>query len=187
MASLNCFCLDEIPLTKAALQPFLSFGRLTELCLHTPCTKERCSFQLNDSIISELAEALPRLRSLQLGSFPCGASTSDVTITSLVALSTNCVDLDYLRLHFDANNIISRNTHANSQTHKFVCKLRTLSVDSQLLPSDHNDILLVAFTILHIFPHLETISGPLRRWDRVREAVHLFQKAQKIIPFPTSK
>ena len=185
-ALISLECQGGIPLTEAGLRPFLSFGRLTKLHLYSTRTEEQCSFQLNDSIISELAAALPRLTSLELGGYPCDAPTSDVTITSLVALSTNCVDLDYLQLHFNTNDIISRNTHASSQTHKFICKLHTLAVGSQPLPTNHDDILVVAFAILQIFPHLETISAA-SHWDQVGRAVRLFRKAQKTIPFlPTN-
>ena len=179
-------CHGRIHLTEAGLHPFLSFGRLTKLHLNSPCTEERCTFQLNDSIISELAAALPRLTSLELGGTPCDTPTSDVTITSLVALSNNCLNLGTLQLHFNANDIISRDTHANSQTHKFTCKLRTLTVGSQPLPTNHDDILLVAFAILQIFPHLETIFTKSHDWDQVGRAVHLFQKARKTIPSPTT-
>jgi len=184
LISLNFDSLVRIPLTEAGLRPFISFGKLTNLDLLSPCTEEGCSFQLNDSIISELAVALPRLTHLGLGGTPCEAATSDVTITSLVALSINCVDLDFLRLHFNANGIISRDAHENSQTHKFTCKLRTLTMGSQPLPSNQDDVLLLTFTILHIFPHLEEILAEGQGWGQVGQAVGLFRKAKKIIPFP---
>ena len=186
LTSLVCCCMTKIPLTEAALRPFLSFGRLTKLELLSPCTERGCSFQLNDSIISELAAALPGLTHLALGGDPCKASTSGVTITSLVTLSTNCVDLELLRLRFDANDIISRDTYANPQTHKFTCKLRTLTVGSQPLSSNHDSILVVAFAIFHIFPHLEIISSANQGWHRVERAVQMFRKALRTIPPPTT-
>ena len=186
LISLKCFSGDGIPLTKAGIRPLLSFRRLTTLNLVSSCTEERCGAQLNDSIISELVMALPQLTSLMLGGIPCEASTSDVTITSLVAISTHCVELDILRLHFDTNDIISRDTHTNSRTHKFTCKLRTLSVGAQPLSSNHDDILLVTFTILHIFPHVETILSTGGDWDQVGRGVRLFRKAPRITPFPAA-
>jgi len=186
LISLKCSSGKKAPLTEAGLRSLLSFGRLTTLKLATPCIEQRCGTQLNDSIISELAMALPRLTSLTLGDIPCKASTSDVTITGLVALSTNCVDLDFLQLHFNTKDIISHGTHANSQTHKSTCKLRTLTVGSQPLPSNRNDILLVTFTILHIFPHLESISYAIGDWKQVKQGVELFRKAARIAPPPTT-
>ena len=183
LSSLDCHG-NGIPLTEAGLHPFLSFGRLTKLDLLFPCTGEGCSFQLNDSIISKLAVALPRLTHLGLGGAPCEAATSDVTIASLVVLSINCVDLDFLRLHFNANGIISHDVHTNSQTHKFTCKLRTLVVGSRPLPSNHDDILLLTFTILHIFPHLANVVCEGQGWSRVERTIQLFQKAPKTIPLP---
>ena len=169
LAVLECSSENEVPLTEAGIRPLLSFGRLTTLKLTNSCTKERCGVQLNDSIISELARALPQLTSLVLGDIPCRSPTPGVTVASLVALSTNCVDLDFLRLHFNTNGIVSCGTaYANPQMHKFACKLRTLSVGSQPLPSEPNDILLVTFTILHIFPHVETIAHKDGEWKQVK-------------------
>ena len=182
LVSLKCTSENLAPLTGAGIHPLLSFGRLTTLELSASCNEGQCGILLNDSIVSELAVALPHLTSLGLGSIPCKASTSNVTIASLVTLSMNCVDLDFLRLHFNANDITTRGIHANSRTRKFTCKLRTLSVGSQPLPSNHNDILLVTFTILHIFPHVETIASGGGGWRQVREGVQLFRKVPRIIP-----
>jgi len=186
LTSLKCSSGKEAPLTESGLRPFLSFGRLTTLELATPCIGQRCGTQLNDSIISELAMALPGITSLTLGGIPCRTSTSDVTVTGLVALSTNCVDLDFLQLHFNAKDIASRGTRANAQTHRFTCKLRTLSVGSQPLPSNPDDVLLVTFAILHIFPHVKAISYTGGNWYRVRRGVQLFRDAPRIIPLPTT-
>ena len=185
LTSLTCTC-HGTPLTEAGLRPFLSFRKLTKLELSNSCTRERCGNQLNDLIICELAMALPQLTYLSLGGALCVVSTPAVTITSLVALSTNCVDLDFLRLHFDANDIISRDTHANSQTHKFTCKLRHLDVGFRPLSSNYDDILLVAFAILHIFPHLEVVSPATQSWGHVERVVKLFQRAPKTVPLPTT-
>ena len=181
----KCSSENRAPLTEAGVGPLLSFGGLTTLELITSCTDNQCGFQLDDSIVSELAMALSQLTSLVLGDTPCKASTLGVTVASLVALSTNCADLDLLRLHFNTNDITSRNTHANPQTHKFACKLRTLEVGSQPLPSNPNDTLLVTFTILHIFPHVETILSVGENWKEVRQAVQLFREVPKIISLPT--
>lgn len=185
LSSLQCSC-DESPLTETGLRSFLSFERLTRLELLPSCTKERCCSELNDRIISKLAAALPQLTYLALGGSPCEIPTSDVTITSLVALSHNCVNLNLLQLHFNAEGIASRGTYVNSQAHKFTCKLRTLSVGSQPLPSNRDDIIFVTFAILHVFPHLETISHARGDWDQVRRDVELFRKASRIFPPPTT-
>jgi hypothetical protein len=184
---LECSSENVIPLTESGIRPLLSFGRLTTLKLTNSCTKERCGVQLNDSIISELARGLPQLTSLVLGDIPCRSPTPGVTVASLVALSTNCVDLDFLRLHFNTNDIVSRGTtYANPQMHKFACKLRTLSVGSQPLPSEPNDILLATFTILYIFPHVETIAHKGGGWKQVERGVQLFRDVPRIVSLPTA-
>ena len=189
LRKLRVTAMGETPLTEAGIRPLLPLGRLTILELPS-CTAERCSNQLNDSIISELAMALPQLKSLSLGraSESCGAATSNVTVASLVALSTNCVDLGFLQLHLNANDITTRRrTHElDHQAYNFTCKLREFSVSSQPLPSDHNDILLITFTILHIFPHLEFISSREGSWEAVGWVVQLFREAPRILPLPTA-
>ena len=184
LVSLECLPEGRIPLTEAGIRPLFLFKRLTVLDLISHCTAERCNAQLNDSIISGLAMALPQLTSLSLGGPPCDHVASNVTIASLVALSANCIDLDFLRLHFNANDIITRGTTGNPSTCIFACKLRTLSVGAQPLPSNNDDILLVTFAILHIFPHLDTISSTGGLWGRVGRGVQLFRKAPSILPHP---
>ena len=184
LTSLKCTSENTIPLTEAGIRPLLSFGRLTVLELAASCTLGHCGVKLDDSTISDLATALPQLTSLGLGGIPCGASTSDVTVVSLVALSTNCVDLFYLRLHFNTRDITARGTHPNSQERKFTCKLRILSVGSQPLLSNHDDILLLASTILHIFPHVEISPYTRVGWGQVIEGIQTSRKASRITPLP---
>ena len=179
LTSLECKSWVPVPLTEAGIRPLLSFGKLTVLDITASCDMEQCGIQLNDSIISDLAMALLQLTSLGLGDTPCKASTSNVTVANLVALSTNCIDLDFLRIHFDAIGIATRRTHASYQARKFTCKLRTLSVGSQPLPSDHDDVLLVTSTILHIFPHVENVSSAEGGWNQVREGVEMFREVSR--------
>ena len=182
LISLTCTSRNIIPLTEAGVRPLLPFRRLMVLELAASCTLGHCGVKLDDSIVSELAMALPQLTYLGLGDTPCDASTSDVTVASLAALSTNCVDLDFLRLHFNTRDITARGAHSNPETHKFACKLRALSVGSQPLPHNNEDILLVTFTILHIFPHVEKILSATGGWKQVKRSIELFRKAPGIIP-----
>jgi len=185
LASLKCSPENKIPLTSADIRPLLYFRRLTILELNATCSDGQCASKLDDLIIPELAMALPHLTSLILGDTPCKASTSDPTFTSLVALSTNCVNLDYLRLHFNTSDLASRDTHTNTRTRASKCKLRTLCVGSQPLPSDPNDILLVTFAIIYMFPHLETIVTDGGGWEQVERNVELSRKASGIVSLPT--
>lgn len=178
---LQCSFETQVFITEAGIRPFLSFRRLTALNILSFCTEEQCGVQLNDSVVCELAVALPKLEILTLGGCPCKA-TPDATVASLVALSTNCVDLEFLRLHFNARDIVSCDIYANSRTHRFTCKLRSLSVGSLALPSDRDEIPLVIFAILRIFPHLETIVSTRGCWDQVEQGVRLLRQAQNIIP-----
>ena len=180
LTSVECRYMEAIPLAEAELRPFLSFKGLTKLKLPSSCGRKRCTFRLDDATIFELAVALPRLKSLGLGSTPCDAPPSGVTIRSLVTLSTNCVDLDFLRLHFDVKTITSRDTYRNFRAQKFTCKLRTLDVGLLPLPRNHDDILLVTFAILHIFPCLEAISTASQDWDQVKRVAQLW--ASKAVP-----
>ena len=175
----QCSWEDAITITEVELHPLLSFERLTTLVLRS-CSQE-CTVQLDDPFVCRLAKALPRLETLRLGDAPPNAVTN-VTVESLVALSTNCVDLDFLRIHFDATAIPSRSTYENSQMRKSSCKLRTLSVGSQPPPSGDDDILQFAFAIAHIFPHVEDIWGCEEGWRKVNQHLELFREESTIIP-----
>ena len=184
LTSLKCTSENIIPLTEAGIRPLLSFGRLTTLELVVNCSGGQCGVKLDDSIITDLAKTLPQLTFLGLGGIPCDASTSEVTVASLVALSTNCVDLVFLQLHFNTRDITACGTHANFRARKFTCKLCTLSVGSQPLPSNHDDILLLASTILHIFPHVGIHPYTRGGWRQVIEGIQMFRNAPRITPLP---
>ena len=182
LTSLACTSGNIISLTGAGIRPLLSFGRLTRLEIIGSCTEEQCGFNLDDSIISDLAVALSQLKSLTLGGIPYNTCNLDVTVTSLVALSTNCVNLDYLQLHFNANDIITRDTHTSSQTRKFTCKLRSRRRKAESPVRGSEDTLLVTFTILHIFPHVENVYHAGMCWSQVMRNILLFRKVPRIIP-----
>ena len=175
----RCSWEDAITITEVELYPLLSFERLTALVLHS--RSQECTVQLDDPFVCRLAKALPRLEILRLGDAPPNAVTN-VTVESLVALSMNCVDLDFLRIHFDVTSIPSRSTYENSQMRKSSCKLRTLSVGSQPPPSSDDDILRLAFAIAHIFPHVEDIRRYGEGWRKVNQHLELFREEFTIIP-----
>jgi hypothetical protein len=177
LTRLQCSWDELIPLTPERLRSAFSLERLTTLNLFPRCIDRLCGVQLEDSVVCALAAALPRLKSLKLGEVPCKISTSKVTSESLAALSTNCVDLDFLQIHFDAKEIVSGASHANYQTRRFTSRLRTLSVGSQPVPSQNKDILLVASTILHIFPHVEELSNAEGDWRLVRSGIGMLREA----------
>ena len=174
LTKLQCSWEKLIPLTEEGLRSALPFDRLTTLNLLPRCIEGQCGVQLEDTVICDLSTALPKLESLKLGGAPCTIPASNVTIKSLAALSTNCVHLDFLQLHFDVNEIASRQSFADYQTQTFTSRLRTLSVGTQPLPSDPEDILLVAMTILYIFPHVK-LSHADGNWRKVRAAIELSQ------------
>ena len=183
LTSIKCSWERAITITEVELRPLLPFARLTKLVLLSRCYGE-CTVQLEDPFICTLAIALPRLETLIIGDALCDAVTQ-VTVESLVELSANCVNLDFLQLHVDATNIPSRGTRVNSQIRKSSCKLRTLSVGSRPLPPHHDDILLVTFVIIHLFPHVENVFGAGEGWEKVNRGLELFREASTIIPpFP---
>ena len=175
LTRLQCSWEKLTPLTVERLRSVFPLERLTTLNLLPRCIEGRCGVQLEDSIICELAKALPRLKSLKLGGVPCKVFTPNVTIESLAALSTNCVDLDFLQLHFDANKLVSSGSYTDYQSRTFTSRLRTLSVGSQPLPSDNKNIILIAFALIRIFPHVEELSHAEGAWKQVKLGIGLLR------------
>ena len=84
------------------------FRNLVSLCVQVDCHDEGdhglCVFKLNNDDVNKLAMALPQLEWLLLGD-PCGENTCATTIACLLLLSVHCVELQWLKIHFNTTNI----------------------------------------------------------------------------------
>ena len=99
------YCLGGITIDPAFVSSLCIFRKLTHVFVDGSCSEEGgCTFLLADDSITKLANALPDLKSLRLGS-PCSANRCRTTALSLFTLSTHCLQLHTLEIHFDTTNI----------------------------------------------------------------------------------
>ena len=149
---------------------------------------------VDDDVIINLSRAMPKLAALQLGNAPCGESVMDVTAKGLTTLALHCPDLQHLRVHFQVASLsalpaspgICRNTKpAGSWTD---CCL-VLVVGGTVVPEE--SVLMVALTLLRIFPRIMRISFINEGWRKVDTAIRISKRivdfSSKHHPHYTSK
>ena len=161
----------------------LGFKQLTQLEIRFSC-HNGCSSRADDDIITDLAQAMPRLEVLQLGGEPCGTPTG-VTFKGLIALACRCPQLSELCIHFRADSLIdatssgeppspSKHAAATPQTN---CALTELYVGKNPIPE--GSALAVALILFQVFPHLLSITSKddNREWESVREMFKSFKQS----------
>ena len=164
-------------------RPLLRFTRLETLIVEFSCDW-RCSSSVDDDILGELAEAMPRLEILQLGDPPCYVNTG-VTIKGLTALAHNCRYLRELRIHFQTDSIAeaaeSQETHSHSRhetaTRENDCAL--ISLEAGETPVSILGSSMVAKGLLQVFPRLRSIESALPLWRKIQRDIRFLQKASK--------
>jgi len=178
---------------------FLPFTQMTRLTLDFSCYNG-CSSTVDDDVITNLARAMSRLQTLELGDPPCYEIPTGVTATGLVALAHHCPYLFTLRVHFQVASLstplaIPRTaSDAEPTALQRGCALRRLEVGGISVPEE--SVLTVALTLAHIFPHIEGVDGPDEdsvgswddNWDKVVEAICVSREiinrsSEKHIPF----
>ena len=156
----------------------LQFTQLVDLAIEFSCDNG-CSSRVDDNIVISLSRAMPKLRSLKLGDRPCWKSTTGVTVKGLVALALHCPDLQHLRIHFQvtsfsaspASPVIPCNAESTSWTD---CGLTELVVGE--MPVLEELVLMVALTLLQIFPRIESIYFLDEGWRKVEDAIYLSKR-----------
>ena len=152
----------------------LSFTQLVDLEIEFSCD-DGCSSRVDDDMITDLSRAMPKLQALKLGDLPCEESTAGVTAKGLVALALHCPGLQHLRIHFQVASLIGPpaspgigpNTEpADSWTD---CALTDLSIGE--MPVSEESALMVARTLLRIFPQIMYISSVDEGWEKVGDAI----------------
>jgi hypothetical protein len=157
-------------------RPLVSFKQLTELEIGFSC-EGGCSSTINDDIITELAQAMPRLEALWLGGEPCGTPTG-VTAKGLAALASHCPNLSHLRIHFRADSFnalpaISGTPRVGTAVPQRECALTDLDVGQ--IPIPEESTLMVAQTLVRIFPNITRLDYPddSEDWEKVFDAIWL--------------
>ena len=152
----------------------LRFTQLTELVIHSSCDGG-CSSRVDDDIIMNLAQTMPKLESLRLGDPPCRESPIGVTVKGLVVLANHCPDLYELQIHFQVSSLSSPpEIHETipslrSTALRRDCGLRNLEVGD--IPMPKESVWMVALTLARVFPHLEDIDHVDENWEKVMDAI----------------
>ena len=152
----------------------LLFTQLKDLDIGFSC-EHGCSSTIDDEIITDIARAMPGLETLRLGGSPCETSTG-VTTKGLATLAHCCPRLSRLCIHFQVVSldppVIPRTIYDGRPTvPREACAL--IEFDVGEIPVPEESTLMVALTLLRIFPHIEYIkySGG-GAWGKVSTAIH---------------
>ena len=183
LKELYCGC-GEAP-KRAITKQALAFKNLTTLEVGRFCPGDRCSFDLTDDDVTSIAKALPSLQKLLLG-YSCSFNTCQTTFKSLFTLSTGCVELTELIVHFNTTNIVEDVKSLLETEDPDIQKLRngprcgvtSLPLFQTPLAVDEPETGVLAKGLLFVFPVLEDI--PVRPgargatsslWFRVSAAI----------------
>jgi len=156
----------------SSLLPFTQMGYLE---IEFPC-RVGCSSGMDDDIIINLSREMPKLRILRLGDDPCRQSTTGVTAKGLVALAHHCPNLMSLRVHLQVASLSTppaspeMTLNVKSIPSRADCLLTDLVVGETPVPEE--SVLMVALTLLRIFPRISDISSFDEEWEEVENAIN---------------
>ena len=156
----------------------LPFTQLETLDIEFSCD-DGCSSSVDDDIIADIAQAMPKLEILCLGRAPCRTPTG-VTAKGLTTLAYHCLHLSTLRIHFQVASlhppVIPEVTSSGQLTvPRGDCALTDLEVGEIPVPEESTSA--VALTLLHIFPHIENIEYINEQWRKVADAIDLAKQS----------
>ena len=155
------------------------FTQMIDLIIEFSCDNG-CSTTVDDDVIMNLARTMPKLETLELGDPPCREIPIGVTIKGLMALSHHCPDLLILRVHFQVASlaapatIFGMTSNYGSATPRGGCGLRNLEVGE--IPVPEESVLVVALTLVHVFPCIASIDGNDENWVKVVDAIRLSRR-----------
>lgn len=157
---------------RPVYRSLLPFTQLENLVIEFSC-QLGCSSTIDDDIVIDLAQAMPKLEFLQFGDRPC-ETPGGVTVKGLAALAHHCPRLFDLTIHFQVASLDPPELHLvsteESTIRRGVCALRSLHAGQIHVPEEST--LMVALTLLRIFPCLELIASPDAGWKKVSEAIY---------------
>jgi len=177
--TLSKFCLSTSYSWNTNYSSLLQFTQMVDLDIRFSC-RYGCSSRVDDDIIISLSRAMPKLETLTLGDLPCGQITTGVTTKGLIALARHCPNLYSLRVHFRVaslsdppaiHGVVPNAGPAASWTD---CALEVLCVGKTPMPEGSE--LVIALTLLRIFPRLDCIvSDDNEDWNEVEDAINRSQ------------
>jgi len=171
-ATLSEFYLYGSRSGRPNYRSLLQFTRLKKLRINFPCGGD-CPSTIDDHIITDLARAMPELEILHLGAAPCNTA-SGITIKGLAALAHYCLRLSQLCVHFQVTTLDPPTIRhivpgGNFTMPREDCALTDLEVGGIHL--SEGSALMVALTLLRIFPRLKSINYLNPGWEEVARAI----------------
>ena len=168
-------CPKNTPVDPTLLSSILSFRNLVALYVENdPCDMgDICTFDLTDYDVENLANTLPSLATVKLGEV-CDFNSCRTTVASLLSISTRCLALTVLEIHFNTRTIagdIRSLLDGGSGCDKPRCGLEILWVGHLPLRVPEEDIGTVAMGFADIFPRLKHFPGWDDIWDTSWESV----------------
>jgi hypothetical protein len=175
--TLSSFSFCTLHPWRPNYRSLLPFKQLRELRIEF-CCEDGCSSTIDDDIITDMARAMPKLETLQLGIEPCG-TPAGVTVKGLAALARHCPDLSSLNIHFrvDSFNVlpaIAGTPHTRTAVPRRDCALTDLAVGQT--PMLEESALMVALTLVRIFPNIMQIDYTSEDWGQVSDAIKLSRR-----------
>jgi len=173
----------------------LPFTQLKDLMIEFSCDDD-CSSRVDDDIITDLVQAMPKLELLKLGGPPC-KTPRGVTAKGLIALACGCRHLSDLRIHFQTASLVQVATNPETQppsegktaVRRQDCALRDLDVGE--IPIPEGTELIVTMALLQIFPNLLNVTFAGEWWRGVAENITHFKRigtfvhnASEVHPLP---
>lgn len=181
----------DFDLDRATIRPLLFLQQLTRLEITLSCHQERCPYKLSDENLEELIKAMPKLETLCLGPIPC-SHPADNTIKSLVSIAKHCKNLAELSIHINPEAIVAEvlqggdlnaDLTIEDPLSGFVgCPLRGMILGPCFIPSDEQGAMILAFTLLRLFPRLYSVlvialtheRDPL--WEFVNDVIITYRR-----------
>ena len=152
----------------------LPFTQLVDLQIFFACDGE-CPSRVDDDIIISLSRAMPKLEFLELGGAPCDQIAGGVTTKGLLALAYHCPKLHALRIHLQVASLseppgIPRMIPTTGPAASWTdCALTELVVGETPVPE--GSAIIIALTLLRIFPRLDYIGFTGDGWEEVESAI----------------
>ena len=174
--TLSVFSLFALCPWNPTYSSLLPFTQLKKLVVEFSCIGG-CSSGVDDDIIINLARAMPKLEHLRLGDVPCRRIPTGVTAKGLVVLARHCPNLSDLCIHFQVASLSAppattgMTSDAGSVAMWKDCALTHLEVGE--IPVPEESVLVVALTLVRIFPHIKNISYMNEDWKKVKDAISL--------------
>ena len=165
----------------------LLFTQLVDLRIEFLCDGG-CPSRVGDDIVISISRAMPKLEILTLGDRPCGQITGGVTTKGLLALARHCPKLDTLCVHLRVASLSEppgfpgMNPNVGPAASWTDCALTELVVGETPVPE--GSTMVIALTLLRIFPRLDRIIFLDKGWREVRDAIN---RSREIVDYSSKQ